>query len=106
MRDEIHQLLFAPAHVVAERMATGEITSIDMVEAILSRITERNPLLNAFLTVTPEEARSEARAADCRQLSGKSRGPLDGIPIVGEGPIRDARSANDCRLEGDEAMGP
>ncbi len=82
MRDEIDRLLFEPAHVVAKRMAADEITSLDVVEGVLSRITDRNPLLNAFITVTPEEARSEAKAADLRRRSGESRGPLDGIPIV------------------------
>lgn len=96
MRDEIDRLLFEPAYVVGERMASGEITSLDVVEAALSRIIDRNPLLNAFLTVTPEEARSGARAADHRRRSGKSRGPLDGIPIV----VKDLLATRGVRTTG------
>jgi aspartyl-tRNA(Asn)/glutamyl-tRNA(Gln) amidotransferase subunit A len=75
-------LLFEPAHVIARLMTMGEITSEEIVERTLSRIQERNSLINAFITLTAEQARNEARAADKRLRLGERRGPLDGIPIV------------------------
>ena len=47
----------------------------------LQRIAERNPILNAFITVFEKEAHEEARIADREIASGKYRGPLHGVPI-------------------------
>src|SRR5438067_1333210 len=38
-------------------------------------------MLNAFLTVTPELALEQARAAERRALAGELLGPIDGIPV-------------------------
>ena len=38
--------------------------------------------MGAFITVTPESARADAREADERRARGASRGPLDGLPIA------------------------
>jgi aspartyl-tRNA(Asn)/glutamyl-tRNA(Gln) amidotransferase subunit A len=47
----------------------------------LARIAERNPALNAFITVLADDALAQARRADQEISTGKYRGPLHGVPI-------------------------
>jgi aspartyl-tRNA(Asn)/glutamyl-tRNA(Gln) amidotransferase subunit A len=58
-----------------------EISAVELVEAALARIERWNPELNAFLTITAENARREARAAERAIRRGSAKGPLQGIPI-------------------------
>ena len=58
---------------------SGEIGSEELTRACLERIEDRNPDLNAFLTVCGDEALEQARRADADQGKG---GPLAGIPIA------------------------
>jgi aspartyl-tRNA(Asn)/glutamyl-tRNA(Gln) amidotransferase subunit A len=62
--------------------ARRELSPIELVEAHLARIAALDPQLDSYLTVTGERARSDAQAAEDRQLRGELRGPLDGMPIA------------------------
>lgn len=66
---------------VAPRLARGEVKSEKLTEDCLSRIEALNPKLNAFITVTADEALMSARAADHEIAAGRHRGPLHGIPM-------------------------
>jgi len=66
---------------VAPRLAKGELTSEKLTEDCLSQIEALNPKLNAFITVTADEALKAARAADKDIAGGRYRGPLHGIPV-------------------------
>ena len=57
---------------------SGEIGSLELTQACLERIEDRNPELNAFLTVCGETALDQARRAD----AGRGGGSLAGIPIA------------------------
>lgn len=74
------ELCFTPATRLGELIRKREISPVELVEAVLERIERLNPILNAYLTVTPELAREQAKAAEARALRGELRGPLDGIP--------------------------
>jgi aspartyl-tRNA(Asn)/glutamyl-tRNA(Gln) amidotransferase subunit A len=58
-----------------------ELSPVDLTEAYLARIERLNPLLNAYITVTVDEARREARRAEAEIAAGGYRGPLHGIPL-------------------------
>ncbi len=58
-----------------------EISALELTDAVLARIAERNPELNAYITVTAALAREQARAADAEMRDGIDRGALHGIPI-------------------------
>jgi aspartyl-tRNA(Asn)/glutamyl-tRNA(Gln) amidotransferase subunit A len=58
----------------------GGITSSALTDAYLAAIAERNPQLNAYITVTEDGARAQAEAAD-RALAAGQAGPLTGIPL-------------------------
>lgn len=66
----------------ADLIRTRRLSAVEVTEAMLSRIDERNPALNAFVTITPERAIEQAKQADAEIARGRYRGPLHGIPIV------------------------
>ena len=63
------------------KLRTGETSSSDVTEQCLRRIEADNARLNAFILVTADEARRQARAADDELAAGTDRGPLHGVPI-------------------------
>ncbi len=66
----------------AAALENGELSSMDLTEAVLARIERLNPTLNAYTLVMADSARADARAADSRAAAGRRLGPLDGIPIA------------------------
>jgi len=66
---------------IAASVAAGQITSEKLTEDCLSVIQQRNPKLNAFITVTGDEALEQARQADKEIAAGRRIGPLHGIPL-------------------------
>ena len=61
-------------------LGQGELSSVELTSAVLEAI-EQTASLNAFISVTPESALAEARAADAARARGDA-GPLTGIPIA------------------------
>lgn len=66
---------------VSLRLARGELKAERLVEDCLQQIKERQPALNAFITVTADQALAAARAADREMAGGRHRGALHGIPV-------------------------
>ena len=58
-----------------------QVTSESVTTRCLARIAERNPAINAFITVLAEEALAQARDADREIATGRYRGSLHGVPI-------------------------
>lgn len=58
-----------------------EVSAVELTEAYLKRIECTESNINAFITVTPEEALGAARAADDVAARGVFLGPLHGIPV-------------------------
>ncbi len=66
---------------LSRALKARQTTAEAVVDRCLQRIAERNPTLNAFITVFEREARDEARVADREITAGHYRGPLHGVPI-------------------------
>ena len=66
----------------SELLRTKAASSLDLTRACLARIEKYQPVLNAFITVTGEQALADARMRDAELQRGKSRGPFHGIPIA------------------------
>lgn len=75
------ELLNAGIYRQAELLASGEVSSRELVAACLERIERLEPRLNAFRIVLAERAREGADAADERIAAGE-RLPLLGVPIA------------------------
>jgi len=70
------------AAAIAGAVASGQTSALRVVEAALARVRARDPLLNAFTTVTEQRALARAEALDDAQRSGKRLGPLAGVPFA------------------------
>jgi len=66
---------------LAQALASGEFSSEDITRHYLDRIEKLGGSLNCYITVTPELAIQQARAADQQRAKGEA-GPLTGIPIA------------------------
>jgi aspartyl-tRNA(Asn)/glutamyl-tRNA(Gln) amidotransferase subunit A len=66
---------------LAAGLRARKLSSVELVEAFLARIEASQAALNAFITVTREEALAAARAAD-RTLGTGRGGALEGVPIA------------------------
>lgn len=73
---------FAPITDLGARMRRGELSPVALAEHCLARIDALQPRLNAFITVTAELARDQARRAESELRAGHWRGPLHGIPVA------------------------
>ncbi len=71
---------FASISTTAAAIRRREISPVELTEALLSRISRHDPILNSYITVTEELARSQAKTAEQEILSGAYRGPMHGIP--------------------------
>ena len=66
---------------LAPRIASGEVSPVEVTEAALARAERLQPVLNSFITLLPERALARARELEAEVADGKYRGPLHGIPI-------------------------
>jgi aspartyl-tRNA(Asn)/glutamyl-tRNA(Gln) amidotransferase subunit A len=66
----------------SEKLKNGEITSVELTEACLKVIDEKNSDINAFITVTRVEAMESAKASDERRKDGGILSEIDGVPIA------------------------
>jgi len=75
---ELHELsIFLALHYLRRR----ELSSVELTRAILKRIKRLDPLIHAYLRVTPELALKAAAEADRRRAQGEDL-PLLGIPLA------------------------
>lgn len=66
------------SHMISRK----DVSSREVTDAILARIDETNPTVNAIVTRTDDLAREQADAADAALARGESLGPLHGIPYT------------------------
>ncbi|UOP01784.1 Asp-tRNA(Asn)/Glu-tRNA(Gln) amidotransferase subunit GatA [Kingella potus] len=65
----------------SELLQSKQISALELAGEYLKAIAERNPALNAYITLDEEKTRAEARAADARIAAGNAA-PLAGVPIA------------------------
>src|SRR3984957_19093329 len=67
---------------IAAAVTAGRVSATHIVEATLSRIRERDPLLNSFTAVTARRALARAQALDDARARGQKLPPLAGVPFA------------------------
>jgi aspartyl-tRNA(Asn)/glutamyl-tRNA(Gln) amidotransferase subunit A len=67
---------------LADELASGATTSVELTQASLDRIGELDGALHAFLAMNADGALASAQASDERRAAGRLASPLDGVPIA------------------------
>ncbi len=76
--NELTRLTITEAsQLIAER----RLSPVELVKAHLGRMEALNPQINAYITITAEQALQQARQAEAEVMRGEHRGALHGIPI-------------------------
>ena len=70
------------AAALSKELASGRLSSVELVSAELQRIADKNGETNAFITVCADESLKAAAEADRRRADGRVLSYLDGIPIA------------------------
>ena len=68
-------------HELQEKIKNKELTIVQIVEAYIARIKEKEPKVEAFITLQLEEALEQAKKIDAEIANGKEILSLTGIPI-------------------------
>ena len=69
------------AHEASDGLRAKAFTAVDLTESVLARVEAVEPRVNAYITLTAELAREQAREADARFAAGTAT-PLTGIPFA------------------------
>ena len=72
------------------RIAAKELSPVDLAEAVLARAEALQPVLNCFITLVPEQARTAARKAEDAVMRGEPLGLLHGIPFAAKDLVNTA----------------
>jgi amidase len=73
---------FESVRELARRIRLRELSSVELLEAMLKRIDEVNGRLNAVVVLAADRAREEAKRADAALARGELLGPLHGVPLT------------------------
>ena len=74
-------LLFSPAHQLAQDIRDKRLSPVELTEACLRRIDAVNEKLNCFCFVFHDEALEQARRAEQMVMSGAEIGAVHGLPF-------------------------
>src|SRR5919107_4844271 len=75
-------LAYATATELAARIRRRDLSPVEVIDAVITRIEARNPSLNALVFTAFDEAREQARRAEQMVTSGAALGPLHGVPTA------------------------
>ncbi|NHM30700.1 amidase [Neobacillus terrae] len=76
------QVAYMSVSELSTKMMRRELSPVDIVDAYIHRIQERNESLNAFVYFGFEEAKKRAQEAERAFMSGEELGILHGIPTA------------------------
>ncbi|MEI8143047.1 MAG: Asp-tRNA(Asn)/Glu-tRNA(Gln) amidotransferase subunit GatA [Candidatus Berkelbacteria bacterium] len=77
---ELYKLTIKEA---SDKLASGEITSVELTEAIFKRISVVEPLVGAYITLCEDRAMEMAKKSDADfAVSHKRKSLVDGVPIA------------------------
>ncbi|MGE5617930.1 MAG: Asp-tRNA(Asn)/Glu-tRNA(Gln) amidotransferase subunit GatA [Sphingomonadaceae bacterium] len=71
----------ATIHEVHDLLRTGQLSAVELTRSLLERVEAVEPLVHAYVTVTPEVALEQAERADRRRAAGEDN-PLLGVPVA------------------------
>src|SRR5436190_7103587 len=76
------ELAYVTAAELAIRIRRRQLSPVEVVDAFIERIEQRNKSLNAFVYLGFEDARKRAKEAEQALMAGAALGPLHGVPTA------------------------
>lgn len=76
------ELAYLSATELALRIRRRQLSPVEVVDAFIQRIEQRNKSLNAFVYFGFEDARKRAKEAEQALMAGEGLGPLHGVPTA------------------------
>lgn len=70
------------AHQIHQLLTEKQVSSVEVTEAALNRIEQVEDRVQAFLTLTKEQALAQAKAVDEKIARGEQIAPLEGVPAA------------------------
>ncbi|MHC4605263.1 MAG: amidase family protein, partial [Planctomycetota bacterium] len=70
------------AKQLRDKVAAGDISSVEATEAVLKNIDEREPVIGAYVSTFEEQALVKAQEVDNKIAGGEAVGELAGVPIA------------------------
>jgi aspartyl-tRNA(Asn)/glutamyl-tRNA(Gln) amidotransferase subunit A len=97
------EILFKSATELAPLLKARKLSPVEVIRAHLDQIEALNPKVNAFITVTADQALEQARRAEKDIAGGRYRGPLHGIPYAPKDmcATKGIRTTNGSKLTAD-----
>ncbi|WP_238371513.1 amidase [Heliomarina baculiformis] len=87
--------------LLRDRLASGALDALALVESYIARIEAREPEVGAWAWFDPDFVRSQARALDAHRRAGRPLGRLHGLPVGLKDIIDTARipTENGCTMD-------
>ena len=77
-----NEILDLDVAALSQKIRSRELSSAEITEAYLGRIAATDDRIRAYITVTADRAREDARRADREIATGNWRGPFHGVPVA------------------------
>jgi aspartyl-tRNA(Asn)/glutamyl-tRNA(Gln) amidotransferase subunit A len=84
------------ANEIAEAVAGGQVSAVEVTRAHLARMADVEPDVHAFLHVAQEAAVAAATEVDRKRAAGEPLGPLAGVPLALKDVITTADMPTTC----------
>jgi aspartyl-tRNA(Asn)/glutamyl-tRNA(Gln) amidotransferase subunit A len=96
-------IVFKSATELEQLLKARKLSPVEVIRAYLDRIEALNPKVNAFITITGEQALAQARTAEKEIAAGRYRGPLHGLPYAPKDMLatKGIRTSNGSRVTAD-----
>ncbi len=69
-------------HEVSVDLKAKKISSVELTKSVMDHLEKVEPQVQAFITITRDEALKQAAEADKRLASGQNLTPLTGVPVA------------------------
>src|SRR5450759_742755 len=74
------ELAYTSATELVRRYRAKQLSPVEVTQAVLARMRELNPMLNAFCLIDEAGALASARASEARWMKSAPLGCVDGVP--------------------------
>jgi len=77
----VNEVCCMDAVTLAKKIRSKQLSPVEVVDAVITRMEKLEPYLHAFCTPTVELARKKAKQIEKKIMAGSEVGPLAGVPV-------------------------